>query len=290
LKKLVQDAIDFSEVKDTSSTQIYEVHRWGLGWEKVMAKKPRSMDSVILDSDIANTITEDIQRFNKNGDWYVSKGVPYRRGYLLHGPPGTGKTSFVQAVAANLKLNICYLNLSGGNLNDDSLNNLLNNSPLKSIILIEDIDAIFLERNSVQASRINVSFSGLLNALDGVRSQEGRVLVMTTNHPEKLDPALLRPGRADVKVKLNYASVMQMQGMYKKFFPKCTADQPVAFSNELPDQVLSMAKLQGHFLKHRDQPESAITDAKNLLDVDFQIKDMSIYEWLRRLNFQKFAP
>lgn len=165
------------------------------------------MESVILDSTIAEDIADDIQKFQRNGDWYISKGVPYRRGYLLHGPPGTGKTSFVQAVAAKLKLNICYLNLSGGNLDDDQLNNLLNNSPLKSIILIEDIDAIFLERSSVQAKRCRVSFSGLLNALDGVRSQEGRVLIMTTNHPERLDPALLRPGRADLKIELNNASV-----------------------------------------------------------------------------------
>jgi chaperone BCS1 len=84
-----------------------------------------------------------------SSEWYMSKGVPYRRGYLLYGPPGTGKTSFVQAVAASLNLSICYLNLSGGNLDDDGLNVLLNNSPIRSIILLEDIDAIFVERTSV---------------------------------------------------------------------------------------------------------------------------------------------
>jgi mitochondrial chaperone BCS1 len=84
-----------------------------------------------------------------SGDWYASKGVPYRRGYLLYGPPGTGKTSFTQAVAAALNLNICYLNLSGGRMDDDGLNVLLNNAPLRSIILLEDIDAIFVERTSV---------------------------------------------------------------------------------------------------------------------------------------------
>jgi chaperone BCS1 len=68
----------------------------------------------------------------------------------------------------------------------------------------------------------SVTFSGLLNALDGVRSQEGRILMMTTNHREKLDPALLRPGRADVHVELNYASVKQMKGLFKKFFPDST--------------------------------------------------------------------
>jgi len=102
-----------------------------------------------------------------------------------------------------LKLNICYLNLSGDSLNDDSLNRLLNSTPTQSIILLEDIDAIFVGRESVRGAKTGVSFSGLLNALDGVRSQEGRILFMTTNHREKLDPALLRPGRADYHVLLD---------------------------------------------------------------------------------------
>lgn len=105
---------------------------------------------MILDSNIAETVIADINRFLASGDWYQSKGVPYRRGYLLYGPPGTGKTSFVQAVSSACQLNICYLNLSGGNLDDDSVNSLLNNAPLRSIILLEDIDAIFVERTSVQ--------------------------------------------------------------------------------------------------------------------------------------------
>lgn len=157
------------------------------------------MDSVVLDQDLAQELVEDIQRFQQSAEWYRDKGVPYRRGYLLHGPPGTGKTSFTQAVAGQLNLNICYLNLSGGTLDDDSVNSLLNEAPPSSIILLEDIDGIFVERSSVQKKSRGrqVSFSGLLNALDGVRSQEGRILFMTTNHRERLDPALLRPGRAD---------------------------------------------------------------------------------------------
>lgn len=122
---------------------------------------------------------------------------------MLYGPPGTGKTSFTQAIAGALKLNICYLNLSGDRLCDDGLNRALNDAPAQSIILLEDIDGIFIkreyvDRNGITRSRRRVTFSGLLNALDGIRSQEGRILFMTTNHREKLDPALLRPGRCDM--------------------------------------------------------------------------------------------
>lgn len=101
----------------------------------------------------------------------------------------------------------------------------MNNAPLRSVILLEDIDAIFVDRDSVQSAQTqgkNVTFSGLLNALDGVRSQEGRILMMTTNHREKLDPALLRPGRADMHVELNMASESQMKGLFRKFFNEST--------------------------------------------------------------------
>jgi len=153
--------------------KIYQAHMWGGDWVECQQKKPRPLDSVVLDTDIAQTVIGDMKRFMESSEWYISKGVPYRRGYLLYGPPGTGKTSFVQAVAAALNLNICYLNLSSGNLDDDGVNMLLNNAPLRSIILLEDVDAIFVERTSVQQSQFmqrSVTFSGLLNALDGVRS------------------------------------------------------------------------------------------------------------------------
>lgn len=108
--------------------------------------------------------------------------------------------------------------------------------------------------------------------------------MMTTNHREKLDPALLRPGRADVHVELNYASEKQMKGLFKKFFPEEPESRAEEFANQLPEFKLNMAKLQGHFLKYKRDVEGAIQNAKTLMDVEYQIKDMSITEWLRRLN------
>jgi len=125
---------------------------------------------------LSGDIIDDIINFQNSSEWYINNGIPYRRGYLLHGPPGTGKTSFILAIAGKLRLNICYLNLSSGNIDDDGLNRALNDAPAHSIILLEDIDSIFVQRHSISQEgnqKAQITFSGLLNALDGVRSQEG---------------------------------------------------------------------------------------------------------------------
>jgi len=220
IKDFIDHCVEHCMEKDTDKIGIYELHRWGLGWTKVQSKRPRPLSSVILDKDNAVKLLQDIREFQNSAEWYLDKGIPYRRGYLLYGPPGTGKTSFTLAVAGALKLNICYLNLSGNNLDDDGLNRALNQAPAHSIILLEDIDAIFRKREQVTKRRgRQVSFSGLLNALDGVRSQEGRILVMSTNHRERLDPALIRPGRCDMHVELCNATYTIISQLFLKFFP-----------------------------------------------------------------------
>ena len=93
--------------------------------------------------------------------------------------------------------------------------------------------------------------------------------MMTTNHREKLDPALLRPGRADMHVELNWASEKQMKGLFQKFYPESTLEDQQTFANELPEFKINMAKLQGHFLKYRDDIQGAITNAKSLLDIEY---------------------
>lgn len=167
-------------------------------------------------------------------------GIPYRRGYLLHGPPGSGKSSFIQALAGTLGYDICLLNLSERGLADDKLIHLLSNTPERSFVLIEDIDAAFNKR--VQTSedgyvenllcilvinvfytiafryQSSVTFSGFLNALDGVASGEERIIFMTTNHPERLDPALIRPGRVDLSLKIDDASPAQAKHLFLRFY------------------------------------------------------------------------
>ena len=168
--------------------------------------------------------------------------MPWRRGYLLYGPPGTGKTSVAYALAGELHLKLCAMSLSNAKLTDQMLANQLQNTPPRSLILIEDIDAFFHARDK-QDTRITISFSGLLNALDGVGAQEGRIIVLTTNHRERLDPALIRPGRIDVEIELGNADAQQLQGMLLRFFPDAQA-HAARLVADYPVGAMSPAQIQ----------------------------------------------
>ncbi len=223
-------------------------------------------------------------------------GIPYRRGYLLHGPPGSGKSSFIQALAGALNYDICVLNLSERGLADDKLIHLLSNTPERSFVLIEDVDAAFNKRvqTSADGYQSSVTFSGFLNALDGVASGEERIIFMTTNHPERLDPALIRPGRVDLSVLINDASPKQVRRLFERFYGRDeTSEVPVVVGAQegsdtdgwerIPDVQLrelaremekiaqeeesqgrriSMAALQGLFI--RSNARDAVRDVRTL--------------------------
>jgi chaperone BCS1 len=105
---------------------------------------------VVLADGLSERITTDVREFLHNGKWYLDRGIPYRRGYLLYGPPGSGKSSFIQALAGELEYNICVLNLAERYLSDDRLNLLLSVVPQRSLILLEDIDAAFTRNRDKQ--------------------------------------------------------------------------------------------------------------------------------------------
>ncbi|KAL6298207.1 BCS1 N terminal-domain-containing protein [Sparassis latifolia] len=194
---------------------------WGLEWKPFgLPRRKRPLKSVVLAEGASERIEEDVKAFLRRRQWYVDRGIPYRRGYLLHGPPGSGKSSFIQALAGSLSYDLCLLNLSERGLADDKLIHLLSNTPERSFVLIEDVDAAFNKRvqTSEDGYQSSVTFSGFLNALDGVASGEERVIFLTTNHPERLDPALVRPGRVDLSVLLDDATPEQARRLFVRFY------------------------------------------------------------------------
>jgi chaperone BCS1 len=229
-------------------------------------RKRRPLQSVILDEQKAERILADIREFIGSAAWYSERGVPYRRGYLLHGPPGCGKTSFITALAGQLEYSICVLNLSERGLTDDRLNFLMTKIPAQSIVLLEDIDAAFVSRQQTAEVKSaydglnSVTFSGLLNMLDGVASTEARILFMTTNHVDRLDPALVRPGRVDLKEHVGYATKQQLIRAFARFYPQAATEMSVEFADRTSacSQTVSMAQVQGYFLLFKDEPDQAL--------------------------------
>jgi hypothetical protein len=237
-------------------------------WELGSRMRPRSLESVVLADGQGEFLRRDMQAFLSGHDWYVRVGIPYRRGYLLYGEPGNGKTSLVKALASELNMNIYVLNLSMPDMSDGRLAALMRQVADNSIVLMEDVDCAFAERERAsggKAATDGMTFSGLLNAIDGVASPEGQIVCMTTNHRERLDPALIRPGRADVQVYIGNAGRDQARRLFRRFHPDAPARLAALFAEAVPDRQYSMAALQGHLQQYRDDPERAVAHLDELL-------------------------
>ncbi|KAF9346720.1 hypothetical protein BGX26_001761 [Mortierella sp. AD094] len=228
-RRLIQSLILEAQRKfidrDKSRTVIFQADQYG-AWRRTKSRPKRPLDTIVMDLRLKNHIVEDAKEFFASESWYAERGLPFRRGLLLYGSPGTGKTSFIHALAGELGLNIYVVNLSSKNLTDDTLSELVSDTPSRCLLLIEDVDAAFVQRESKDAAT-GITFSGLLNSVDGVSAQEGRMLCMTTNHLERLDEALIRPGRVDVRARFGKATQSQAKELFIKFFPH----QPPAASD-----------------------------------------------------------
>jgi chaperone BCS1 len=212
---------------------------------------------VVLDEAVKQSLLDDMNDYLNpyTRRWYSNRGIPYRRRYLLYGPPGTGKSSLSFAIAGYFKLKIYIVSLNSPAMNEENLGNLFADLPKKCLVLLEDIDTAGLthtreEKQTEEAKLVEIipgssatvvaapattstnnnngriSLSALLNILDGVASQEGRVLVMTTNHVEKLDEALIRPGRVDMMIKFDLASTDMIMTIFRTIFATIEGDIP----------------------------------------------------------------
>jgi chaperone BCS1 len=257
--QLLEDARELFHPQGIKKVSIL-TPRYG-DWRTSAKRRTRPIESVILKAGIMEDLIARVQKFVQSEQWYLDRGIPYRLGVLMKGPPGSGKSSSVIALASYFGLDIAILNLNTSSLGDDELCHLLADLPKDTMVLIEDIDCVFEERKGVEDKESKITFSGLLNALDGVAAGEGRILFMTTNHPEKLDPALIRPGRADIRVDIGRPDAGQASRMFERFFPQATNQQNLRFVEALPVSNISMASLQALLTKYCHDPEDAIRHA-----------------------------
>ena len=218
------------------------VHTFGWSWR--VTKKFFHVRDVILPNNEFDNLKEDIEYFLKNRDWYEEVQIPYRRTYLLSGEPGSGKSTTVQAAATHFNLDVYALSLS--EMTDDKFSDAISGIPDKSILLLEDIDcAVKIDESNRDTQNTKVTFSGLLNILDGVCSPEGRITFLTTNHRDKLnDAALLRPGRVDYEILYGYATKEQIFDLATKF----KYDQAKKVSVLWSKENISMSEVQGRLI------------------------------------------
>ncbi|KAK8710031.1 hypothetical protein V6N13_145375 [Hibiscus sabdariffa] len=257
---------------------IYTYDQESSVWESVVFKHPATFETLAMEPELKQLIKGDLDSFVARKDFFKGVGRAWKRGYLLYGPPGTGKSSLVAAIANYLRYNIYDLQVQTAR-SDADLRHILTSTTNRSILLIEDIDCgskVSHDRTRVQdvqedtqdeqqspscisSNDPGVTLSGLLNFLDGLWSSCGdeRIIIFTTNHKEKLDPALLRPGRMDVHIYMDYCTPAAFRKLSATYLGIEHHPSFVTIENLLQCVTVTPAEVAQQLMKS-DDPEAVL--------------------------------
>jgi len=260
--KLSNNTVIISSLSANTEEDTFNIYSYKTDagyWIKKLTKPSRPIESIILHPEVKRTLLEDIDEFlsPQARDWYKGHGIAYKRSYLLYGPPGSGKTSIIQAIAGKYKRNLCFVQPLSKEWTDDTFSACVQSAPGRALIVLEDIDAYFGRNRETLHEKCPLTFSGLLNALDGVSSTDGQIFILTTNFVDKLDEALIRSGRVDRKIQFPPVEPKLARQMFLQFYPGEEAsaeefeDQMTLLLNNPVQIKLCMADLQQHFILHR---------------------------------------
>lgn len=217
--------------------------------------KGKPLSQVVLNKGLKDSILADITTWINSKEEYERRGIAHKRGHCYFGPPGTGKTTLARAIAIEYEMDVHTVNLNNID-GDDSMLTMFSNISPNSILLFEDIDAYFDKRNTINKES-KITFSGLLNALDGAISLNNVLIIITTNHIEKLDPALLRPGRIDIIKEIGFATNAEIDEYLSMFYLK---DIKIPF-----DCTMAMCNVQNICLANPEDPDMAINTLQKML-------------------------
>jgi mitochondrial chaperone BCS1 len=287
LERFVEEISCFRRVEEDRIL----VYTLGQGQWSWTGKRKRPMDTVYMPDKIKRDVVGYIQRFIDSEAWYRVRGIPWRIGMCFEGPPGTGKTTLATALAGMFERSIYSLNLSTVS-SDADLQKAFLAVERDGIVLIEDIDSYNVARKRDENDQAEesptatpnaegdpvknliakldpaapkkeksygVTLSGLLNAIDGVAATEGRILIMTTNHPENLDPALVRAGRVDKRVFIGPLGPAEVQAMFLCFYPEAKCFLP-EIDQYAKNRVMTAANWQALFIRYHDSAEHLMED------------------------------
>lgn len=263
IKEFGKHVLNKPKIKNKLSTYIYnENHEWELLNKKTL----RPPNTIYLNNNKFDSILESTKKFlsSEMEDFYTKLGIPYKYNILLHGYPGTGKTSSIYALAGSLGLNTCIVNFDS-ELTDKSLIRCIQRAPKDTILICEDIDVLFQERKKNDDFKNSLTFSGLLNCLDGAAYREKQIIIMTTNYECNLDSALKRPGRIDLSVKYEYSDASVVAEMFKNFRPEDKNFEK--FYDCISSYNITPACLQKYFIEnmYEDNIIKNISDLKAVL-------------------------
>ena len=215
--------------------QYFRTDQFGDWNEEAIA--PRALTSVYHPESLIEDLIGDVQTYLQSKKTYMDLGVPYRRGYLLSGPPGTGKSTLILAVATHFNMPIYAVPLRGAEMTGERLSHLLSNCRRPSLIALEDVDCLKVATSRKSKSHEGLTMADLLNVIDGIGASEDRVLMMTSNHPETLDAALTRSGRVDRKFYIDYARDQELQSFHARVARYYAVQPWLEFRSNLPEQT-----------------------------------------------------
>lgn len=273
IRNIILSAMKYYETNYPKTINAYFPDVYGSGgWTKNTSSPLKLMSSLALSGSIANEVVNDVANFKDAREDYSEYGMIYKRTYLLYGSPGTGKSSLVQGISTKFLMNIYCLdlhNVTGGN----ELVSLINSVPNNSIILFEDIDCVTANREEEVSkekagkSKVPVSLSTLLNVLDGLQTREGCIYFLTTNYKDRLDPALIRPGRVDLQIEMGHANVLQMEELFNKFFPDASTVELGGFIDTCLQENDVIAKVHQRLIDMKFNTQKVLKDEKPIKEL-----------------------
>ena len=238
--------------KETMNIYYYKKDYWTL-----LSKSPkRPLSTVYLKENTQDKIMNNVKKFfsDESRDIYLSFGIPYKSVQLVHGPPGTGKTSLIKSIASHLDCDLYILPISKDMLDTnlvDAFSYISDNEDKERIIVIEDIDTLFDGERKEGDDHNGITLQAFLNCLDGFTCVEGTMLFLTANRPEVLDFAMIRSCRIDNKIELDYADKYQTKKMFETFLPE-QVERFKEFYREVSHKKFTTAMLQEFFFYNRE--------------------------------------
>ena len=236
--------------RDTDEISIYI---WDEYWDILHKQRKRSLNTLYFEDTFIEKVTKKLGSFLKEEteEKYTNLGIPYKMNVLFEGYPGTGKTSLIYGLASHFDMNIAILHFDK-EISDTVFLRALKRLPENTVLILEDIDVLFKERKENDNNKSLLTFSGLINCLDGIATPYKLITLMTTNYKCNLDKALLRPGRIDYSLNFKYATKHQIQKMFNAFYPQFE-DKFQEFYKKINMFNITTATLQQYLFGYMDE-------------------------------------